>query len=104
MKEFFKNNGSIRLIVFLAGIGCSALGVSMSIRAGIGTTPAASIPVVTSPLSGLSVGTMTFLLNCVFVAIQILIERKQFRLHSFIQLPMALLYSWLVDLTSGLLS
>ena len=79
MKEEKKlNHILIRVILLCAGLSVMAIGVAFSIKAALGTSPISSVPFVTGTISGLSVGTTTIIMNCIFVVIQILILRKRF--------------------------
>lgn len=61
------------------GLAVMAFGVAFSIAGALGTSPISSVPYVTSCISGLSVGTTTIIMNCIFVLIQIAILRRQYQ-------------------------
>ena len=67
-----------------------ALGVALSIKADLGTSPISSLPYVTSLLSSLSVGTTTIIMNGMFVLIQIAILRRRYQHFQLLQFPAAI--------------
>ena len=62
-----------RYLIFLAGVLCSALGISLITLAGMGTSAVSSLAyVLTYVFPGISLGTFTFVVNCVMLGGQIL--------------------------------
>lgn len=80
------------------GLAFMALGVAFSIKADLGVSPISSVPYITGYISGLSTGTTTFIMNVLFVVIQILILRKQYDKFQLLQIPASLLFGVLIDL------
>ena len=69
-----------RTVVFLVSLAVMALGVVLSAKSGLGTTPISSIPLVASLGSDLfTLGTATMAMNVVFIIIGILIMRRDYR-------------------------
>ena len=98
MKEEKKlNHILIRVILLCAGLSVMAIGVAFSIKAALGTSPISSVPFVTGTISGLSVGTTTIIMNCIFVVIQILILRKRFEWFQLLQIPASILFGTMID-------
>ena len=56
-----------RVALLCLGFGVMALGVALSIRAELGTSPVSSVPYVAAAASGLTVGTATIIVNTLFV-------------------------------------
>ncbi len=75
-----------------------ALGIAFSIKSALGTSPISSLPYAVSLFTPLTVGQATIALHCVFIALQILILRKDYRLFQLMQLPVALFFGLLMDL------
>ena len=86
-----------RVILLCAGLSVMAIGVAFSIKAALGTSPISSVPFVTGTISGLSVGTTTVIMNCIFVLIQILILRKRFEWFQLLQIPASFLFGVMID-------
>jgi uncharacterized membrane protein YczE len=89
--------------VMLAGIFLSSLGVSFSIKSGLGATPVGVCPAVFSPHFKISTGTGMAILLGIFFAAQIIIIKKEFRPFHFMQLAATVIYGSFVDLTAYML-
>lgn len=92
-----------RYLLFGISLCIMAMGVALSIKADLGTSPISSFPYVTSCLSGMSVGTTTIILNCVFVLIQILLLRKRYQWIQLLQIPAVIFFGLMIDICGGLL-
>lgn len=76
-----------------------ALGVALSIRSDLGTSPISSIPYVSNLLvPSVSAGTFTILMNALLVLIQIIILRNITGLAQLSQLPLLRLFALFIDL------
>ena len=75
-----KENLPVRMLMLLTGIFVIAFGVALSIRSNLGTTPISSVPYVYNIVfPAVTVGTFTILLNLLFVVLQIVLLRKNFK-------------------------
>ena len=88
-----------RCLLLVFGLLVMAYGVSLSIKAGLGTSPISSLPYTVSQLTPLSVGTATIAMHCTLILLQILLLRRTYRPVQLLQLPVALLFGGLTDLT-----
>lgn len=88
-----------RYLILLAGLAIMAFGVAFSIKASLGTSPISSVPYAISLFTPLTVGTATILMHCVFIVIQILILRRNYHLIQLMQLPVAVFFGYLTDLS-----
>lgn len=98
MKEGNNKHLAARCLMLAAGLVIMAFGVAFSIKASLGTSPISSVPYVTGLTSGLSVGTTTIIMNCIFVAMQILILRRRYQWFQLLQIPAAVLFGSMIDL------
>ena len=87
-----------RVALLCLGFGVMALGVALSIRAELGTSPVSSVPYVAAAASGLTVGTATIIVNTLFVLLQVLILRRRFQWFQLLQIPAATLFGVMIDL------
>lgn len=100
-----KDHIVIRYIVFLIGLFIASLGVAFSTKAGLGTSPVASVPYSVSLLNH----TFTFggwlnLLSCIQISVQIALLRKKCDfLEIAIQTALAFLYGYLTDFSCWLI-
>lgn len=86
------------------------LGVALSIRSGLGSGVISSIPMVLS-LAGeaklapeWTIGTYTYLMNIIFVTLQVIILRRQFKKVQLFQIIIGFLFGFLLDLNMAITS
>lgn len=87
-----------RIFAFLLGTSLNAMGISLITKAYLGTSPLSSIPFVLSLGLLPSFGTFTFLLNMLFLVMQILLLRRAFPRHQLLQIPVTIIFGLLIDL------
>ena len=85
-----------RILIFIAGLYCMGLGVALSVIAALGTSPISCFPYVVSEIAPVSVGTVTFIMNFIFLLAQIAILKKDFK-WQILQLPALLVFSACID-------
>ena len=93
-----------RISVFILGLGLSGFGVAMTTQAGLGTTPISSLPYVLCEICSFSFGTFTFVFNLALIFGQLLLLKKEFTPAQYLQIPVTLLFSCVIDLVMFLLS
>ena len=86
-----------RILIFIAGLYCMGLGVALSVIASLGTSPISCFPYVVSEILPVSVGTVTFIMNFIFLLAQIAILKKDFNPWQVLQLPALLVFSACID-------
>ena len=91
-------------VLFFAGLSVMAFGVAFSIRADLGTSPISSLPYTISVITPLTVGTATIVLHCVLIALQILLLRRKYELFQLLQLPVAIAFGYLTDVSIAVVS
>ncbi len=96
-KSFYRFSFKKRLFLFIAGIALAGLGVAVTARASLGTSPISSLPYVLTFLTPLTFGTATFLLNALFVGAQAAILGKKFQKRQLLQLPATALFGVFID-------
>lgn len=90
-------NMILRLAVMFCGLSFVAASVALTRATGLGTSPISCIPATLSYLTPLSIGTWTFIMNSLFVAVQIALLRRDFKPVQFLQLPFVFVFSALID-------
>ena len=82
----------------VAGLLFAALGVALTKHAGLGVSPISSVAnVVSCRLPGISLGTWLILWNCVLIAGQVALLRRNFQMVQLLQIPLSLLFGWFTD-------
>lgn len=94
----------LRLPLLVAGMAFAAFGISLIAATALGSTPISTIPLTLTAITGVSFGTTTFIVNVLFVVIQALLLRKNFRIRNLLQLPSVLVFSAFIDFSVHLLS
>jgi len=102
LKNLLKSLGNVKLLFI--GMLFMALGISLITRVQIGTTPISSLPLVTAEIAGLTFGTTTFLFNASFVLIQKCLLRERFDHINWLQIPLAFVFSFFLDICMWMLS
>lgn len=104
MKE--KNNLIFRYFIFLIGLFIASMGVAFSAKAGLGTSPVASLPYSVSLISSLlTFGGWLNLLSVIQITVQVILLR--FKCNYFeivVQTILAFAYGYLTDLSCSLIS
>jgi uncharacterized membrane protein YczE len=93
-----------RYLFFTLGLFMMAVGVVLSTRSNLGTSPISCVPYVLSLGLPMTIGQFTFLMNLVLIIFQILLLRKQFKVIQLLQVVVAFLFGFFTDFTMGLLS
>lgn len=87
----------LRYVMFLAGLFIIGLGIALSTKMGLGTTPISVIPLVLSGGFPISFGMVANLLNLFFVLIQILIQRNGFNRDILMQILIVPFFGYFID-------
>lgn len=93
-----------RWATFLLGVCVMSVGIALSVHGQLGTAPISTFPAVVDAASSWSVGAVSAVMNIVFVFIQMLILRRRFKLFQLVQLPIALVFGAVIDLSVFLTS
>lgn len=100
MEKASKTEMVRRTVIFLVGLALNSLGVALVTKASLGTYPISSIPSIPYVLSlnfSASLGMFTILFSLLLIALQLILLRKQFRPVQLLQIPVSLLFGYLID-------
>ena len=90
---------AVRYGISTAGLVLIAMGVGLSIKSNLGVAPPSCPPTVLNlQFTHISVGTFTWLMHLLFIGLQALILRKNFKLRYLMQIPAAFVFGYLCDL------
>ena len=94
-----------RFFFFILGLIINSFGVAFITKSALGTSQISSIPYVLSlKFTNLSFGQTTFIFNMLFILIQLLILKKDFRPIQFLQIAANILFSSFIDVSMTLLT
>lgn len=92
-KELFK-----RYVLLIISLFFSALGVAVTKHGELGVSPISSVANVLSfQFSSLSLGTWLIIWNCILIAGQVIVLRKNFRMIQLLQIPVSFLFGYFTD-------
>lgn len=84
-------------IQLFIGLFIIALGIALSIKADLGTSPISCVPYVLSIELSKTVGTLTFLFNAFLVILQVILLKSNFPRKQYLQLIIALIFGIFTD-------
>lgn len=82
----------------LLGLAVSGIGVALSTRPNLGTSPISGLPYVMTFIYPLSFGTWTVLTNILFVVMQAALLGKKFGWRQLLQIPAVVVFGFFIDL------
>ena len=86
-----------RYLVFTAGMFVMAIGIAITARATLGTTPISTPPYVVSLGGGITLGVATIVMHVVFVATQIALLRRDFEWIQLLQVLVGVGFGVFID-------
>ena len=95
---------ALRYLFFTLGLLINSFGIAFITKSSLGTSQISSLPYVLSLRFPLSFGGFTFLMNTVFILIQIAIQRRDFPPVQLLQIAANVLFSGFIDVSMVALS
>ena len=94
-----------RLVWFSAGILINSFGIVLITKGDLGTSQISSIPYVLSlQLTSISFGMFSFIMNMVYIVLQALLLRRQFKPIQLLQIVVNVVFSASIDVFMAMLS
>lgn len=94
-------NCMYRCVIMLAGIAVMGFGIVVITRASLGNSPISACPyVVNLAFSDISFGTIMLAWQCLLVAIQVIVLRKDFQVISLLQIPVSVFFGGCIDFSA----
>lgn len=87
-----------RFILFIIGLVLAGLGVALSTRPGLGTSPITSLPYVMTFIIPWTLGMTTVGINLLFIFMQAIILKRRFGWAQLAQLPTLFAFGFFIDL------
>ena len=91
-----------RYVIFTEGILLQSAGIALVVKSLLGTSPISSVPYVLSLASLYSLGEMTFAVNMLFLAGQMMILGRKFNPLQLLQIPITAVFAAFIDLSMAL--
>ncbi|HCW54051.1 MAG TPA: hypothetical protein DG753_10000 [Clostridium sp.] len=93
-----------RYILLIIGLFVMAMGISLMVKAKLGTSPISSTPYVFSmKYTAISLGTFSFIWNIIMILGQIIILGKRFKKYEIIQIPLSVLFGVFIDIATEMI-
>ena len=92
-----KENLLKRSIVLVIGLFIMALGVALSVKADLGTSPVSCVPYVLSLGFPITLGVLSIVINVLMILLQIVLLRKDYQLIQLLQFPVAFVFGFFID-------
>ena len=89
-----------RVLVYCIGLFFMAMGVTFSVKSNLGVSPVNSIPYVISVITGINQGLWVSIIFSSYIGLQYFILRKDFKLHSLLQIVFASIFGYFVSFTN----
>lgn len=93
-----------RYFFFLLGVVINSFGIALITKAAMGTSPISSVPYVLSLRFTPTLGQFTFFFNLLFIALQVVLLRKNYQKIQLLQIGVNLLFSAIIDVSMSILS
>lgn len=90
--------------ILIVGLFIMSVGVALSVRSDLGTTPISCIPYVLSYAFPLSLGVITIIFNMLLIFIQIILLRSNFPKIQLLQIVVNCIFGYFIDLSLYLTS
>ena len=92
-----------RYIVFTIGVLINSFGISFITKASLGTSPISSVPYVLSLRFEPTLGEFSFVLNMIFIILEIALLRGRFEKIQLLQIVVNVVFSYFIDFSMLLL-
>lgn len=86
-----------RIFIYICGIFLIALGGVLAIKSNLGASPVSSLPLSISKVSSISLGTAATILFSLYVGLQLVILKKDFKLIQLMQIVFAILFGQVMN-------
>lgn len=94
----------VRYAVASVGLFMIAFAIALAIKSNLGTAPLSCMAYVLNlDMPGVSVGTFTFLVNMLYILIQLAVLRRRFKAVHLMQVVASVLFGYMIDLSLWML-
>ena len=93
-----------RIAIYICGIFLLALGGVLAIKSNLGASPVSSLPLSISKVTSISLGRAAAILFIIYVGIQILILRRDFKIVQLLQIIFAILFGQIMNFFNAIIN
>ena len=87
-----------KYLLFIIGLLVMAFGVALSVKADLGVSPISCIPYIFSLKHPFSFGETTIVFSILIILLQMIILRRQYQWFQMIQIPVAFVFGYFIDI------
>lgn len=87
-----------RILIYLIGIIILACGIDLNTKTGLGVSPVISVAFNLSQITGIAIGTMTFVYYCFLIVLQYILLKGKMPAWQLLQVACSFLTSFFIDL------
>jgi len=98
MRNFYRG------VMYCIGLVILSLGIILNTKTGLGVSPIISIAYSISKIGDINLGTTTLCIYILCVAGQIALRGKRFRAFDLLQLPMSVVFSWVINVFNNMIN
>ncbi|MCD8153491.1 MAG: DUF6198 family protein [Clostridiales bacterium] len=94
----------MRILFYCIGLLFMAFGVAFSVNSNLGVSPVNSLPYVVSLISNVSLGTCVVIVYGIYILVQILIKRRDFKWINLTQIIFSTVFGYFADFAKAALA
>ncbi len=93
-----------RIFNYVFGLFLITLGVGLSIKSNLGSTPVSSIPYTLNVIWGIEIGVATVIFHTILVITELILLRRAFKPKHFLQVPVGILFGFFTTISVNLVN
>ena len=93
-----------RIFNYVFGLFLITLGVGLSIKSNLGSTPISSIPYTLNVIWGIEIGVATVIFHTILVITELILLRRAFKPKHFLQVPVGILFGFFTTISVNLVN
>lgn len=93
-----------RIFNYVFGLFLITLGVGLSIKSNLGSTPVSSIPYTLNVIWGIEIGVATIIFHTILVITELILLRRAFKPKHFLQVPVGILFGFFTTISVNLVN
>ena len=93
-----------RFFNYVFGLFLITLGVGLSIKSNLGSTPVSSIPYTLNVIWGIEIGVATVIFHTMLVITELILLRRAFKPKHFLQVPVGILFGFFTTISVNLVN
>lgn len=99
-----EHSTAMRVALYALGMTLLAIGLTLTAETELGTSPLTSIAFVLAAYTNISFSDMTFLVFCIYIAVQLVLRfKKEKMVFILLQIPLSVAFTQVMRITQGLI-